>query len=71
MSIQMAIGELGLPTELAVSLVVEGLKLTPEFATTLHQQMVEHHVLVLLQQVFHATLLYASLVSKHKYRKIL
>jgi hypothetical protein len=37
----MAIGELGLPTELAVSLVEEELKLTPEFATTQHLQMEE------------------------------
>jgi hypothetical protein len=51
----MAIGELGLPMELAVSLVAEGLKLTPEFVTTQHQQMEGHHVLDWLLKVFLAT----------------
>jgi hypothetical protein len=62
----MAIGELGLLMTPAVSLVEEELKLTPEFATIQHHQMVEQHALVLLQKVFLAKLMDAPLVSQQK-----
>ena len=55
LTLQMGIGELGLPTELAVSLVAEELKLTPEFATTQHHQMGELIALGCLLKVSHAT----------------
>jgi hypothetical protein len=51
----MEIGELGLPTELAVSVVEEVLKLTPEFVIALHQQMEELYALDCLLKVFLAT----------------
>jgi len=51
----MAIGELGLPMELAVLLVEVDLKLTPESATTQHQQMEELHALGWLLKLVHAT----------------
>jgi hypothetical protein len=50
----MVIGVLGLPLEVAVSLVAEGIKLTPEFATTLHRQMEDLHASDWLLKVFHA-----------------
>ena len=62
----MEFGDLGQPTELAVLLVEEELKLTPEFATIQHHQMVEQHALVLLQKVFLAKLMDAPLVSQQK-----
>jgi hypothetical protein len=53
----MAIGDLGLLLELAVSL-------TPEFATIQHQQMEGNLVLVLLLKVFHAACNHALQVCK-------
>jgi len=52
----MAIGELGLPLELAVLLVEEELKLTPEFVIAQHHQMGGLHALGWLLKVFHAIL---------------
>jgi hypothetical protein len=53
----MAIGDLGLLLELAVSL-------TPDFATIHHQQMEGNLVLVLLLKVFHAARNHALQVCK-------
>jgi hypothetical protein len=61
----MEFGELGQPTELAVLLVEEELKLTPEFVTTQHHQMVGHHALVLLLKVSPATHKFVILVIEH------
>jgi hypothetical protein len=66
----MEIGDLGLPLDPAVSPAEEALKLTPDFATTQHQQMVGPLALVLLLKVFHATrkraILVHKLTDKHK-----
>jgi|688.fasta_scaffold1872581_1 hypothetical protein len=51
----MAIGELGLPMELAVFLVEEELKLTQDFVTIQHHQMEEQHALDWRLKVFCAT----------------
>jgi hypothetical protein len=51
----MATGELGLLLEPAVYPVEEELRLTPDFATTQHRQMVAPYVLVLLLAGWHAT----------------
>jgi hypothetical protein len=58
----MAIGEHGLLLEPAVQLAEGELKLTQEFATTRHQQMVGPPVLVLLLKVLLATRKHALLV---------
>ncbi len=76
----MVIGELGLPLEPAVSPVVEGLKLTPGFATDLHQtytrltpgfatirphQMVVQLVLALPLKVLLATRKHVQMVNTY------
>ena len=60
----MATGDLGLPLEPVVSHVEEELRLTPDFATTLHQPMVVPHALVLLLKVLHATPKHALMVNQ-------
>jgi hypothetical protein len=60
----MAIGELGLPLDLAVQLVDGELKLTLEFATTQHRQMGGLHALDWLLKVLDAMCSYALVVKK-------
>jgi hypothetical protein len=62
----MEIGELGLLLELAVPLAEEGLKLTPEFATTHHLQMVVLFALDWPPRMLLATCRHAQLVIEFK-----
>ena len=61
----MVIGELGLPLEPAVSPVVEGLKLTPGFATIRPHQMVVQLVLALPLKVLLATRKHVQMVNRY------